>query len=452
MKSHFAVAVDLGASSVRYALGSLVEGRIGFTIQRQLLHEPYLDRGRLCWNYPQLLSFVQEAAEFARSKGASLSIDGWGVDHALVDRSGELVQPVVCYRDASHENAFRSMQSCQSAVYRETGIQNQPFNTLYQLAARREEDPTLLDRTRWVILPRFLLGQLGAEPGCDVTQASTTQLMGSNLEWSSMAFDLCGWPIPDNPPEIGLTTLSGLDGVTLVVGSEHDSAAAAIGLGAAGLSEAFLNLGTWSIIGAPLTRAVISPESEAANFSNERAYDGSVRFLRNVPGFYVFNRLREELGLACGLAEWLDNASEDSGHVDLFDADFFRPDSMVQTMAAKLGRMPGTHADFAQIAMNSLCRALGASLSELQSITGLKVETLRVGGGGSQVPVLMQQLADTCRVNVAIGSPEATLLGNLATQFLARGLFSNPDEMRVAVLGSTREKLFLPGGSSCASN
>ncbi len=81
-----------------------------------------------------LLALCRRAAGYASENldGAALGIDSWGVDHGFLEEGGHLIQPPVCYRDASHATAFEELKGHRARLYALTGVQHQPFNTLYQ--------------------------------------------------------------------------------------------------------------------------------------------------------------------------------------------------------------------------------------------------------------------------------------------------------------------------------
>ncbi len=152
-----AVAIDLGASSARFALGELnsestihnPKSKIDFQIIEQVPHSPLNWNGHEVWDIDFLLDFCRKALNFAKDNGAeSIGIDTWGVDHGFIGTDGKLIQPPICYRDHSHVAMFEKMKEHRSWLYAQTGIQHQPFNTIYQLLARKEEQPELFARKK----------------------------------------------------------------------------------------------------------------------------------------------------------------------------------------------------------------------------------------------------------------------------------------------------------------
>ena len=439
---HGAVAIDLGATSGRFAAGRLVDGRIEFEIIEQIPHSPLTQDGRLVWDLDALMGLVGRAASYASTTfgRATIGIDSWGVDHGFVDQRGELIQPPVCYRDPSITAMFEVMAPHRPRLYELTGIQHQPFNTVVQLAARLKERPTLADEThRWMILPDLMGFLLTGEANHELTQASTTQLLGLDDRWSAEALAIAGWPMPDlQPSRPGQVGGYVAEGVRLATVGSHDTGSAVCGFGDLQDDEMFLNVGTWSLVGCVIDRPIATPDAERANFSNERTVDGRVRFLRNVPGFWVINRLHEDLGVAASVPEWLKSAKgESEGVLDLFHDELFNPDSMLDACSSLISHPPTTAPGWADLALRSLTTAISNQRAELERITGRTFRAIRVGGGGSRSSAFCQSLATQSGLRVMAGAAEATVLGNLAMQFLAQGEFKDFAELRSVVDRST---------------
>jgi rhamnulokinase len=449
MATSSAIAVDLGATSGRFAVGTLDDGQIRSEIIEQIPHKPFAQNGHLVWDLETILGLVKRAAEYGSRLpgGATLGIDAWGVDHGFLDERGELIQAPICYRDSSHAAMFEHLTQLRSELYGLTGIQHQPFNTVIQLATRRAEDLRFVDKVRrWLILPDLIGFLLTGEPHHELTQASTTQLLGLDDRWSARAFELIGWPVPDlEPQRPGQLGGYVAPQVRLATVGSHDTGSAVCGFGELRDDEMFLNVGTWSLVGTVLDRPLATSAAEAANFSNERTVDGRVRFLRNVPGFWVINRLHDELGVAESVPEWLRSGAVTSAEtLDLFADDLFNPESMVAACSAQLAAPPTTRAGWAELALRSLVEAIAAQRPVLEGLTGREFRRLRVGGGGSQSAAFCQALATRTGLEVSAGPAEATVVGNLALQFLAQGQIADHAEMRRVITASIEQISYLP--------
>lgn len=445
-----AVAIDLGASSIRFAHGWFDGVRVGFEVIEQVPHEPKEHVGRLVWDLTKILSFCQRAADYTASLGpdVTIGIDSWAVDHGFLDKNGNLLDEVVCYRDPSHVGIFDKYKENKKNIYKLTGIQHQPFNTFYQLIARREQHTALLRETnRWLMLPELIAHLLGAEAGHELTNASSTQLLGVDGAWSKEAFEIAGWPVPAERPQ-SPGTIQGRTrwGVPVARVGTHDTASAVCGLGQLNDDQAFLSAGTWSLLGCLRNEVDTSDEAEAANFTNERAVDGRIRFLKNVPGFFVINRLHEELKIDVPVSVWLSEANRDfQGRINLLDERFFNPNSMVESALQTASKKPETNEDWAALALYSLIDITAEQLRLMEKITGRTFKSLKVGGGGAASRELCQGLADRLQIPVISGPKEATLLGNLGAQFLAQGALKSWDEVASALESSSESRVWEPG-------
>ena len=139
------LAIDLGASSGRVIEVAVTGDRVK-TLRE--LHRfangpvpvPRGDGLRWVWPIESIWSGVLEGLRVAardRTPVASIGIDSWAVDYGLVDRAGSLVAPVAAYRDPRTQAPMARLRTAlgDEAIYAQTGIAFQPFNTLYQLAA-----------------------------------------------------------------------------------------------------------------------------------------------------------------------------------------------------------------------------------------------------------------------------------------------------------------------------
>jgi len=132
-------AVDLGASGGRVMAGQV--GATGVQLHEvyRFPNEPVAAGGTLYWDILRLYAEVRHGLELAarRFALAGLGIDSWGVDFGLLDASGTLLGNPVHYRDARTAGVPDRVHAAVPAaeLYAVTGIQQLPFNTIYQLAA-----------------------------------------------------------------------------------------------------------------------------------------------------------------------------------------------------------------------------------------------------------------------------------------------------------------------------
>jgi len=419
------MAVDLGASSGRFAAGRILpDGDLDWQLIEQMPHSPKTWNGQAVWDLDSLLELCNRAAEYGSSHFSicGLGIDSWGVDHGFIDANGKLIQPIVCYRDPSHLVQFDQMKAHRHELFQLTGIAHQPFNTIYQLLARKEENPELPKQGKWLLLPDLLGKMLGASSFYEITNSSTTQLMGVDGEWSEELLELIGWPFPESPPTCPAwngSQLSNFSNVVLSHVGSHDTASAVAGFGELGADEMYLNLGTWILAGVVVDTPILSQAAEVSGFSNEWGYDRKIRFLKNIPGFYVLNRIYDEIQSSLGFATWLDQADKDTESVDFMDNELYNPPSMIETVSKLIGKTIKTDQHWAGIALNSMAKTVTNQIPILENILNRKLKRIVIGGGGGKSERVCQAIAETSGLEIRNGPNEATVLGNLRVGCLA---------------------------------
>jgi rhamnulokinase len=192
--------------------------------------------------------------------------------------------------------------------------------------------------------------------------------------------------------------------------------------------------GTWSLVGVELDRPVLSDASREANFTNEGGVDGKIRYLRNVMGMWLLSesmRSWEREGKSVDLTTLLDQAAAISGQVPIFDANhpsLLPPGDMPKRIAAlcaeRGAEAPSSPALFARSIMESLAEAYATAIDDAERLSGDKISTVHIVGGGSQNALLCQLTADRAGRRVLAGPVEATAIGNVLVQARAAGLVS----------------------------
>ena len=140
MEKRYYLAVDIGASSGRHIVGWMEDGRLCTEEVYRFPNGVQRQDGHLVWDIEGILAHVKEGlkAAFARyPRIESLSIDTWAVDYVLLDAQDRPIYPVYAYRDGRTQDAVGAVHGIVpfAQLYARTGIQFQPFNTIYQLYA-----------------------------------------------------------------------------------------------------------------------------------------------------------------------------------------------------------------------------------------------------------------------------------------------------------------------------
>lgn len=392
---------------------------------------PVRTHGRLHWDILHLYRSMLEGLHQAGPVD-SIGIDSWAVDYGLLDKSGRLLSNPVHYRDSRTDGVMARVLERIPAdeLYAITGLQQLPFNTLYQLAGEEVAGETFL------MIPDLLAYWLTGEIGVERTNASTTQLYDVLArDWSGEVVARARLPrrvLPRlfEPGDVlghVLAVETGLSAGTPVVAvGSHDTASAVVAVPAEGDRFAYISSGTWSLVGLELEAPVLTEEARVANFTNEGGVDGRIRFLRNVMGLWILQECLRVWG--DDLETLLQDAAGAPPFAVLIDPDapeFLAPGNMPRSIdeqcRATGQEPPRSRAAAVRCILESLALAYRRTLNAAQAIADREVDVLHVIGGGSQNELLCQLTADACGVPVLAGPVEASALGNVLVQARALG-------------------------------
>jgi sugar (pentulose or hexulose) kinase len=122
------LAFDLGATSGRAIFGSLAGGKLNIQEIHRFPNEAVRANGELHWDILRLWHEMQAGLRLAGSQGgrpvASIGVDTWGVDYALLGERGALLENPYHYRDARTEGMVEKACGVVGAdrIYDATGI------------------------------------------------------------------------------------------------------------------------------------------------------------------------------------------------------------------------------------------------------------------------------------------------------------------------------------------
>ena len=418
------LAIDIGASSGRHIVGWREDGAVRTEEVYRFPNAPLRREGRLVWDTQALLHAVRDGIAAARERYpdiVSLSVDTWGVDYVLL-RNDEEVLPAYSYRDVPGEDVISSVHEKVpfSELYRRTGCQFQPFNSLYQLC--RDRDTGRLDGvTDFLMMPEYLLWKLTGAKAHEYTNATTTGLVSAvSGEYDRDLIARLGLPehlfTPLSRPG---TALGEYEGLRVVLCPTHDTASAVEGIPMEEDSP-YISSGTWSLLGVKTPRPITDPESRAANWSNEGGV-GYNRYQKNLMGMWLINRLRQELCPGADFAHIV-NAARESRCQVLLDAGspaFLSPASMKAAFDEAAGGTLGEPGNYFRCAYRSLAVGYAQALDELERGTGRTYRSLYIVGGGAKNGFLNRLTEQSTGKRVIALPIEATALGNLKIQMEA---------------------------------
>jgi rhamnulokinase len=476
----YSAALDFGATSGRVILGCWSRQRLTITEVhrfpnsfRSLGAHDYWDLGGL-WQEAQTGLRKAVAALPRGAKLASVGVDFWGVDYALVDDRGRLVFPVHAYRDGRTQPGLKQLAHTRAAldrIYAATGIPNVFYNSSLQLAEVVAACPAIEDlASRCLFLPDYFNYLLSGRMENELTIASTSQLLDVHSRgWSRAALDYFRIP-PQwfSPPLLSGAKLgrlrpeltagqAALDRTQVIAVPGHDTACAydAMPASPAG-DDLFLSSGTWSLVGFESDRPVLGAEALAARISNERIGDGRYRPLTNVIGLWLLEgTLKDFASRPSNDREWaaLITAAEKlpapAALLEVTDAAFTNPASMRAAIDAQLKRRklrpPANLAGYTRLICDSLGRGHADAMRAFERMTGKKFKRILMVGGGSKNRLLCAATAHEAGIPVVSFALEGTAVGNLASQLISLGAVKDLPTFRRLLGAPLKQTVYAPG-------
>ncbi len=444
------LAADLGASSGRLLAGLFDGERLSLEEVHRFPNGGVRIGQRLYWDLLGQWTHIQDGLRVAASRYPqvrSVGVDTWGVDYGLLSQAGELLGNPRHYRDrrtdGMMEAAFAIMP--REEIFDRTGLQFLPFNTLFQLLAEKES-PLLEIAGRFAMMPDLFHWLLSGELANEFTDASTTQCLSpSRQDWDRELLERFGLPaglfgeivLPGTvlgPLQGHVAQETGLGDVQVVLPGTHDTASAVMAVPTdQPLSErptwCYISSGTWSLMGVEVPQPVINDTARKLNFTNEGGVGGSIRLLKNIAGLWLVQECRRVWSLRGTDYSWerlVELAEAAESHVSFIDpdhADFLAPDDMPAAIAEFCRRtgqpVPVGEGALIRCALESLALRYRQVFRWLGELTGERMDTIHIVGGGTRNRLLSQMTADACGVRVVAGPVEATAIGNVLMQAVA---------------------------------
>jgi rhamnulokinase len=477
------LAVDLGASSGRVLACEFS----GSSFQLHEVHR-FPNFGvrighHLMWNLPglwqEILNGLSLAVKkFTAARIASVGVDTWGVDFAMLSESQELLSLPFHYRDPQTEGGLERAFAVvpQTEIYRQTGLQFMTINSLYQLLAIQARQPQLLGLARhFLMMPDLFHWLLSGELSNETTDVSTSQLYDpTHQAWAhdliarfalptTMFGSLTAAGTSLGPLRASVQQETGLGAATQVVlPGTHDTASAVVAVPVNQLPTTapdwcYISSGTWSLMGVEVSKPIINERTAEHNFTNEAGVGGTTRLLKNIAGLWLIQECRRIWERSGRAYTWEQMADMARGvppcqfFVNPDDPALNAPADMPQTireLAARRGAAPETDAEILRCAFDSLARRYSEVLRSLEQIIGRRIESIYVVGGGVQNQLLCQLTADACDRPVIAGPSEATAIGNALVQATRLGWVSDIQQARQWIAAQQPRLVYEPQQSA----
>ncbi|PQO42038.1 rhamnulokinase [Blastopirellula marina] len=470
MSNRTYLAVDLGASSGRVLGGHFDGSQLQLEEVHRFENGPIALAGHLHWDLLQLWQNIKDGLSASGSKFGkeirSIGVDTWGVDFALLGRNDELLGNPYHYRDPRTSGMFQKAFELvpREEIFAETGLQFMEINTLYQLLAMKLADSSILESAEhFLMMPDLFHWLLTGEKGNELTNATTTQLFNPvTKSWSKKLIDRFGLPekifgeIVDPGTTVGPlreTVLEqiGLSGTKVVRPGTHDTASAVVAVPAQSTAGempnwCYISSGTWSLMGVETPRPIINDQCAEFNYTNEGGVYGTTRLLKNIAGLWLVQECRriwKQRGHEYGYSDLVRMSQEATplaSFVNPDHPDFVAPQDMpaeIRDFCQRTGQtVPQNDGAVVRCVLESLAMRYRVVHRKLQDLTGTKIDTIHIVGGGTQNQLLCQMAADACNCQVIAGPVEATAIGNLMLQAVASGDIGSLAEGREVIRNS----------------
>lgn len=471
------LAIDLGAESGRAILGQFDGRRLTLSEISRFPNGPVRLPDGLHWDVLRLWSDIQAGiAKTVRESGsdlASVGLDTWGVDFALLDRRGALIGNPYHYRDdrtdGMVEAAFQRVP--REEIFEQTGLQFLQLNSLFQLYAMVVQgSPALGIAETFLTIPDLFNYWLTGHKACEFTHVTTTQCYDPRQKrWAWPLLTALGIPTHIFPEIVpagavrgpllpAVADETGARRLQVISPASHDTGSAVVAVPAERPGFAWISSGTWSIMGAEVPEPVINAAALRYNFTNEGGAGGAFRFSKNISALWLVQECRRwwaARGEELTYTQLTQMAADARPFVCVLDPDhndFLKPGDMpsrIRDFAARTRQpLPETKGEIVRCALEGVALRYRYVLEKTEEILGQRLDPIHIVGGGTRNHLLSQFTADATGRPVLTGPVEATAMGNSLVQLLTLGRLSSLWDARAVVRASVEVSHFEPGDRS----
>ncbi|PLS03741.1 rhamnulokinase [Neobacillus cucumis] len=466
-------AFDLGASNGRLMVSGFDGNRLFLEEVHRFPNHPVHVTGHYYWDI--LRTFQEMKAGIGKSikKGhksiESLSIDTWGVDFGLLSETGELLGNPYSYRDPHTKESLMELLSViqKEVLYTRTGVEPAAINTICQLYAIKNNNSSLLERAKTLLLtPNLLSYFFSGVRANEYTISTTTSLFNiQERNWDSdlmerlnlrrdMMADIVMPGTILGPTLYTIQNEFSIGPVKVIAGAGHDTACALAALPIQTENSAFMSCGTWILMGVQVKKPVITEQALEWGFTNEGTADGEYRLLKNIMGMWLIQQCKSAWSKEGRIftyeeeAQLIRDTASFTSLIDPDDSAFFNPNHMpeqIRNYCIRTGQeAPETPGEFLRCILVSLSLKYRWVLEKLEQLAGKSIETIHMGGGGIQNELFCQFTANATNRTVIAGPVEASAIGNSLTQWIALGKMKDLKEGREIVKNSFPVKVYEP--------
>ena len=461
------VAIDLGASSGRLMIGWLEGERLKTQEIYRFKNKMLFDGVHQTWDLEGIFKhIIQGLKSQVGINIVSIGVDTWGVDYVLLDKTNKLLDKPYAYRDHRTDEVYTRVldEWDNDVLYRLTGLQFMPFNTLYQLKSHTEQNPQVFKQEpTFLMIPDYFHYRLCGVKSNEFTELSTSQLL--EVESRELCEEILSYINIDKnifPPmympgsvlgtvtdEISKETM--INSHTKVIAPcTHDTGSSVLA-SVGGEDSVYISSGTWALMGIVTDKPIVTDIAYQYGFSNEGGVDKSTRLLKNIAGMWIVNRVIEEIAPEKNGYEVSLIAAEHSPFITLINPNdnvFFNPNNMVETIQeyAKHTKqaVPSTLGEIIRCVYDSIALLYNIVLNELERIVNKSFNSINIIGGGCQNVLLNQITANVTRRTILAGPVETSALGNIVLQMISLGIIKDVSAGKEIIKNSESIEVYNP--------
>ncbi len=457
------IVLDCGATNIRaVAIDNMGQVLSQKSFSNNTLEDPYYKDG-LIWDVEEIWGKLVEACRFVISEIKGVEIKGvcttaFGVDGAPYNKNGQQLYPVIswaCQRTKSVINEVHNTISLEK-LYKISGVNNFHFNTLYKLYWLKKYHPEVIEEMdHWLFMPSIISNKLSGALYTDVSMLGTS-MMGdlkkrafseeilSFLNISSHIFP----KLKEAGQIVGIVQaeaarITGIPKGIPVISAGHDTQFAIFGSGAK-INEAVLSSGTWEILMIRTQKINHNKLNIEAGITIE--LDAEYKILN--PGIQW---------LGSGVLEWIKqkfySVEKDQENIyDLMiseatevgntsDVNFY-PNFLGQSGGIQGLGLQSSRGEIYLAALKALVQKTKSSLQVLEQLSGVKVHSLVVVGGGAKNQLWNKLRSQTLGIQIKTQTQtEATVMGAAMFAFTACGVYKTAEDAQNAFLKSASLKI-----------
>jgi len=399
-----------------------------------------------------MVAVVDAVAELLRD--ADGEIVACGLDHqgesvlAWDAESGDPLTPIVTWQDKRSQEVLDALDGDDADLVRERSkLPLDPYFSAGKLAWLLRNDERVASAVeagtaRLGTVDAWLTDMLGGGYVTDLSTASRTQLaVPGEPDWDAQLLDVFGVPHSALPPlvdtagELGELRHPDWPRALPLRARVVDQQAALAGAGCVEPGRVKATYGTGVFVLANVGETFPGGDAEGLFPTVAWRIDGKVEFALDGGVFTageLLNWLSRDLGLAADAPALAALAAEveDSHGVRVLPAlaglgaPWWRPDAHAVVAGLSAGARPG---HIARAALESIAWRVADILAVVSEHTSLDV--LRVDGGLTRDPLLLQLQADTGGVPVQPGAVDATAAGSAALAAVGAGVWGSTAEI-----------------------